>query len=607
MLSLFAVPLESIDPWVTSAFVPLACWILLSGLDDIFLDSVCLFTWMTNRILYGEADLRTEHDFAMTERQKRIAILVPLWKEDAVIRDMVRSNIARIQYQNYDFFLGAYRNDEATLTAVRQLEGEFGNVHIACCGNPGPTSKADCLNWLYRRMLDFEKQRNVRFEVIITHDAEDVIHAHALHWLNYYIGIYDMVQIPVLPLPTPLRKLTHGIYCDEFAEFQLKDMPGRQILQGFIPSNGVGTGYSRWAMDQLASRGGRIFEPECLTEDYENGLRIHFLGAPQLFMPVRFHKDAPVATREYFPQTARSAIKQRTRWVTGIALQSWERHGFRGGIGTLYWLWRDRKGLIGNPVSMITSMMFLYGALTWMISRFTGGNWGMGHLTESPAVLYLLSMTTTLQFVHLGVRMWCTARIYGWRFASFVPVRAVYANYINFRATVGAIRRYVWSRLSGKPLVWLKTDHVYPAFAPTPARTRRLGEILVGQSRLTGQQLEWAMAAKPQGIRLGEFLVSRGLLSEEQLYHALSLQSATPLSALDPARVKRSVARSLPLHVVESWRVLPFQVTDGFLFVVSPELPRPTIVEGLRQFTRLQIRMQLVTQSNFEALRQELL
>lgn len=607
MLSLFAVPLDHVDSWVTSAFVPLACWILLSGLDDVFLDSVCLFTWLANRILYGEADFRIEHEYAMSEPQKRIAILVPLWREEAVIRDMVRSNIARIEYQNYDFFLGAYPNDEGTLTAIRQLEGEFANVHAGCCGNPGPTSKADCLNWLYRRMLDFEQQHQVRFEVIVTHDAEDLIHGHALHWVNYYIGVYDMVQIPVLPLPTPLRKLTHGIYCDEFAEFQIKDMPGRQILQGFIPSNGVGTGYSRWAMDQLARSGGRIFEPECLTEDYENGLRIHFLGAPQLFMPVRFHGGSPVATREYFPQTAAAAIKQRTRWVTGIALQSWERHGFHGGIGTLYWLWRDRKGLIGNLVSMLTTLMFVYGACTWAISQVTGGPWGMGHLTESPRVLYLLSMTTMLQFLHLGVRMWCTSRVYGWQFASLVPLRAIYANYINFRATAGAIRRYAWSRWSGRPLVWLKTDHTYPAFAGAPPQVRSVGEILVSQNRLTQQQLDWALEAKPKSVRLGEYLVSRGLVTEEQLYDALSLQAALPLNRLDPSHMNPGVARCLPLHVVERWRVLPFEVKEGCMVLASPEIPTPQSIEALQGFTRLQIRFHLVTHSNFEFLRRQLL
>ena len=57
------------------------------------------------------------------------------------------------------------------------------------------------------------------FEVIVTHDAEDLIHPDSLRWINHYMQEYDMVQVPVLPLPTPGRRLTHGVYCDEFAEF----------------------------------------------------------------------------------------------------------------------------------------------------------------------------------------------------------------------------------------------------------------------------------------------------------------------------------------------------------------------------------------------------
>ena len=88
-----------------------------------------------------------------------------------------------------------------------------------------------------------------------------------------------MVQIPVLPLATPLRDVVHGVYCDEFAEWQIKDMRVRQFMGSFVPSNGVGTGFTREALEKLAnSEHNLMFEPTCLTEDYENGLRLHRLG-----------------------------------------------------------------------------------------------------------------------------------------------------------------------------------------------------------------------------------------------------------------------------------------------------------------------------------------
>ena len=125
---------------------------------------------------------------------------------------------------------------------------------------------------------------------MVTHDAEDLIHPEAFSFINAYADEYDMVQIPVLPLPTPLREFVHGIYCDEFAEWQIKDMRARQLMGSFVPSNGVGTGYTRRALEKLATaEHNLIFEPACLTEDYENGLRLHKLGCKQMFVPLIKH------------------------------------------------------------------------------------------------------------------------------------------------------------------------------------------------------------------------------------------------------------------------------------------------------------------------------
>ena len=39
----------------------------------------------------------------------------------------------------------------------------------------------------------------------MTHDAEDIIYPDSLRWVNYFVENYDMVQVPVLALPTPMR------------------------------------------------------------------------------------------------------------------------------------------------------------------------------------------------------------------------------------------------------------------------------------------------------------------------------------------------------------------------------------------------------------------
>jgi len=595
-MSYLADVFSAIDVWAAVCLFPAAVMILISGLDDLALNAICFWAWL-------RGDYARKVKTAAPE--KRIAIFVPLWREDEVIAGMVEHNVAAIHYDNYHFFIGAYPNDDPTLDAVRELEARFPHVHLAICPHDGPTSKADCLNWIYQRMLLFEEQHDVRLEIVVTHDAEDLIHPEALARINAYCDEYDMVQVPVLPLPTPFRKLIHGTYCDEFAEWQIKDMPARQILGSFVPSNGVGTGYKREALEKLASsEHNLIFEPSCLTEDYENGLRLHHLGCKQIFVPVSRSRGSLVATREFFPRSLHSAIRQRTRWIMGIGLQSWERHGWRGKLATVYWFWRDRKGLFGNPLSLFTNFLFAYGSLTWMLARFTGESWGLAQQALHPR---LLLATLAIQVIQSSVRISCSARIYGLFFGLGVPLRTLCSNWINTVATLRAVYGYLRSRIRHEPLVWLKTEHAYPTRSALVEHKRRLGEILVGSDYLSESALEKALASQPIGLRLGEHLLQLGVISEEDLYDALSLQQSLPAGRLDPQAINKNVARALPRHLVRDWRVLPFRIASGNMYLASPEVPNDELNRTVAGFTRLSLRFQLVTPANFEELTDELL
>lgn len=576
--------------------MPIACLVLLSGLDDLYLAVVCAREWFRKRNAAGAVPGPALRDIP----QKRIAIYVPCWHESAVIGNMIEHNVAAIEYRDYDFFIGAYPNDPPTLDVAHGLEGRFANVHLAVCPHDGPTSKADCLNWIYQRMLQFEQDRGVRFEVMVTHDAEDLIHPESLLTTNRYIGAYDMVQIPVLPLATPLTMLTHGVYCDEFAEFQLKDMPARGFMGSFMPSNGVGTGYARDALEKLAdSASNRIFEPVCLTEDYENGMRLHRMGCRQLFVPIEWGKNGIVATREFFPSQLTTAVRQRTRWVTGIALQTWERHGWPGPAGVAYWLWRDRKGLVGSPLSLLTNLLAVYGTVTYCYAQITGTAWGVG-LQRVWFPLFIGTML--LQTFHTGVRMAAVAKIYGWVFSLGVPVRTFWANYINCEATIRAVFRYTRAKARREPLVWVKTEHAYPSLAALSEHKRPFGEILVGSGYVDQATLDRALRERPEGMRIGEYLLQLGAISEEELYEALSLQQNVTVKRLEAGSVRPVTARSLPRRVIEQWRVLPYRIESGELYLASPEIPSDAMHCGLREFTRLRLRFQLITPANFKEL-----
>jgi adsorption protein B len=424
-----------------------------------------------------------------------------------------------------------------------------------------------------------------------------------LRWINYYAQWYDMVQIPVLALPTPLGEIAHGVYCDDFAEFQFKDTPAREMLGGFIPSNGVGTGFSRASLERLAeTHSNRVFEPACLTEDYENGWRIHSLGLKQKFIPIHFRYGRPMATREYFPRNCAAAVRQRTRWITGIALQSWEFHSARETLRQLYWFWRDRKSLIGSLATPLMNILSIYGAVTWAWTRIFHSPWGLARELSPLLPVYMAGFC--LQVFHTLIRAGCSARVYGWQFACAVPLRAFAGNWINGFATSRAIWNYADAKAHGRPLVWAKTEHAYPSRATLVAarQKKRLSEIITGSQWLTPAQLEMALASKPAGRRLGEHLLHLGLITEADLYSALSLQNDLPLGKPQRDIVSPRIARTLPAAVTERWRVLPFRIAAGELYLAGSELPDEAMRRDIRRFSSLDIRFHLVTPTDFAEL-----
>jgi adsorption protein B len=595
-----------LDHCLASVLAPLAFWVLINGFDDLIVDVGSVVSYL-QRFFSSDPNHRTPRENELDAAPPRLmAVFVALWKEHRVIRKMIEHNVTGLRYKRCEFFIGAYPNDAPTLAAVREAMKRFPSVHLSICPHDGPTSKADCLNWIYQRMLLYEEEHGVRFEMILTHDAEDIMDPDALRWINYYAQWNDMVQIPVLALPTPLGELSHGVYCDEFAEFQFKDMPARQLLGGFIPSNGVGTGFSRLALEKLAEAHlNRIFEPACLTEDYENGWRIHRMGLKQKFIPIHFRDGRPIATREYFPRSFAAAIRQRTRWVTGIALQSWEFHSARDTFEQLYWFWRDRKGLVGNLITPLMNILFLAGAATWTGARAGHTEWILGRELSRFYPLFMTGLA--LQTLHTAIRAGCSTKIYGWRFACGVPLRVLVGNWINCFAAAQAIWTYTAARMHGRPLRWAKTNHAYPNRAALLPERRRLGEILVGSQWITAKQLEAALASKPQQRRLGEHLITSGLMTERDLYTALSLQNCLPLGKPERDAVSLPVTRTLPAAVARKWRVLPFRIAAGELHLAGSELPCEGMQEDIRQFSSLELRFHLVTRVEFEELARQYL
>jgi adsorption protein B len=294
------------------------------------------------------------------------------------------------------------------------------------------------------------------------------------------------------------------------------------------------------------------------------------------------------------------AIRQRTRWVTGIALQGWERDGWRGSWRTRYWFWRDRKGLLTNPLSLFTNALFLAGAGDWVESAIAHRPWMFA--VTNPAILTLCWLTFSLQCFRILLRAVCVGRLFGPAFACGVPLRIFHANFINSAACFAAMWHFARSRQQGHPLVWLKTEHEYPGREALETHRRELAEVLVSSGCVSDEQLAAVQSRMRPEADLADSMLASGLISDEDLCQAISLQCGLRLARVDARDVKARVARSLPVHVQRRFGIVPFRVHEGHLHVAGTRAPSSQVFEELKTFTQLPVEFQLVTRENYEKL-----
>src|SRR5690606_41901186 len=111
-----------------------------------------------------------------------------------------------------------------------------------------------------------------------------------------------------------------------------------------VRSGCVGFALARPVLRFMAAGGAGPFSVDSLTEDYELGLRIKAAGGRTRFVRARGEEGRLVATRACFPGRVDQAVRQKARWIHGIALQGWDRLGWHGGIGERWMRLRDRRG-----------------------------------------------------------------------------------------------------------------------------------------------------------------------------------------------------------------------------------------------------------------------
>lgn len=432
-----------------------AFWFLIGAIDDIGLD-IC-WIWLK---LTGQAQVpRISRDEAARPLQGRAAILIAAWREADVIGHTVRHALSVWRQDDFTLYVGCYCNDPDTVAAAMTGAGMDARLRIVIHGKAGPTTKADCLNRLYSALCDDERQGGFRFRSVVLHDSEDMVHPAELAVIDGGLSDADFVQLPVRPELQPASPWVAGHYSDEFTESHAKALVVRNALGAAIPAAGVACGFSRDIVDgiarqRLAEGSPGPFAAECLTEDYELGVLVWRAGGTSRFLRVRDADGSLVATRAYFPARLDDAVRQKARWVHGIAFQGWDRLGWSKGVADLWMALRDRRG-------PLATLVLACGYVLVVIEGLLGSAWLLGaqpQLAISPLLRVMLFLCLISLIWRLLARFSFTAHEYGFGEGLMAVMRIPVANFIAILAGRRALAGY-WRTLRGGAVIWDKTEH----------------------------------------------------------------------------------------------------------------------------------------------------
>ncbi|OZI42214.1 type II secretion system protein E [Bordetella genomosp. 5] len=519
--------------------------IMLSSLDDLFID---LWYWV--REAWRSVTIKRRYK-ALTAEELRakpeqpLAIMVPAWLEYDVIAPMLENMVATLEYKNYMIFAGTYQNDARTIQEVERMKLRYRQLVRVEVPHDGPTCKADCLNWIVQAIFAQDAKQDEPFAGVILHDSEDVLHPLELKYFNYLLPRIDFIQLPVTSLERHWHEFVAGTYMDEFAEWHTKDLVVRESMSRMVPSAGVGTCFSRRALLDLAAQThNQPFNTDTLTEDYDIGARLSQRGMKQIFgkFPVDYVAKRrglfgwgkermvavhmPLGVREYFPNTFRTAYRQKARWTLGIGLQGWQQVGWTGSFATKYLLFRDRKGLFTSFIAIVAYLLLAQFVLFMFINAM--GWWTVffpSAFGPSSWVLNLMWINTILLGLRLTQRAYFVGRLYGWEHALLSAPRMIVGNFINAMAAARAWRLYLGHLIFRKRLVWDKTMHDFPSADQLTQQRLRLGDLLLSWRAVDENHLRQALEAQATEHRpLGQILLERGWLDEPTLNEAISYQ-----------------------------------------------------------------------------------
>jgi adsorption protein B len=172
-------------------------------------------------------------------------------------------------------------------------------------------------------------------------------------------------------------------------------------------------------------------------------------------LPAVTGSRAVVASRGHFPDNLHCAVRQKARWIGGIAFAGWDRLGWSGGFGERWMRMRDRRG----PFAALLLVAGYVAFLLWIQIGLAAAMGAPVRFEASPLLASLLTLNAWLLGWRLLMRFAFTSAAYGLGEGLRSIPRVLVANLI----AILAARRALALHEAGGPKTWDKTRHIFPA------------------------------------------------------------------------------------------------------------------------------------------------
>jgi glycosyltransferase XagB len=262
--------------------------------------AVSSLTWMLHT--WRSPDHVRRSTFGRTidlrDRPVRFTLLAPARHEEAVFGDTL-DGLATLRYPEVEVLAIVGHDDDGTRAVAEAAAARHPGVVRVVVDHSWPKNKPKALNTALPEVTG---------DVVGIFDAEDEVHPDLLARVAAELEATgaDVVQAGVQLMNHHSSWYSLRNVLEYY--FHFRSRLHYYAEKGLVPLGG-NTVFTR--TDRIREIGG--WDPECLAEDCDLGIRLSSQGAS---FAVCY--DAELVTREETPDTLRSFFKQRTRWNQGF-------------------------------------------------------------------------------------------------------------------------------------------------------------------------------------------------------------------------------------------------------------------------------------------------